>query len=310
MGASNAIAAYRLYAGKVPESSMVVLTWMALVSLDDDTEPWWSQGHAVLAEMAMGREPLRPTGDEKADARAREAMERAVERRITPLFGAGAITVTRHSSGRPGSPIHVRYRLWLRQPAPDEMRRVVSRGAPDAKRRARPSGTRRNVSEHPTIFVGAPDENRGAYEYEEYEERDKQQKHPLTVDGTRTGTARASSATTPEDSAVPPEAPEPEAARSASVATIGTPSAPQLSALCHYCFRPGHDTGACPDCASASTPEPAAPEPPATHGPGELPEDQRCQFDKCDTPERPVRAGRRYHLPCEFRQRGDGGHAA
>ena len=109
MGSSNAIAAMTLYASRLPPKSMLVLNWMALVSLDKDTEPWWSQGHEVLAKMPLGRpEPI-----SAADLRA-------VERAITPLFTEGAITVDRHSSGRPGNPQHVRYRLWIREPAPDE----------------------------------------------------------------------------------------------------------------------------------------------------------------------------------------------
>ena len=186
-----------LYASQVPPTSMVVMAYMALTSLDSDSEPWWSQGHAVLAVRAMGREPLQPTGDEKTDAKAENAMERAVERSITPLFDAGAITVGRHSSGRPGNPVHVRYRLWLVYPAPDEKRRVENRAAPDGKRRARTSGTRRKVSEHPTESVGTPDEKRRTKEYEEYEERNKKHEYPAPVDATRTGTVRASDADAP-----------------------------------------------------------------------------------------------------------------
>jgi len=177
MGASNAQAAFALYASKVTAKPLLVLVYMALVSKDADAEPWWSQGHEILAENAMGRDPLQLTGDEKADALAIEAMRRAVERTITPLFDVGAITVARHSSGRPGNPIHVRYRLWLVHPAPDEKRRVENRSAPDEKCRARTPSTRRKTSEHPTKNVRTPDEKRRAKEYEEYEERDKEQEY-------------------------------------------------------------------------------------------------------------------------------------
>jgi hypothetical protein len=209
MGASNALAAYALYASKVSATPLAVLVYMALVSMDDDTEPWWSQGHDVLAVHAMGREPLVPTGDEKADRKARDAMQRAVERTITPLYVAGAITQARHSSGRPGSPQHVRYRLWLAYPAPDGKRRVEHRSAPDGKRRvdnrpddthdqpapdgkrrARSASTRRKVSEHPTESVAAPDGNRGTKEYEEYEERTKKQEYMDPVVAAGTGIAR------------------------------------------------------------------------------------------------------------------------
>jgi hypothetical protein len=187
MGASNAMAAYTLYAGTLQPKPMHLLTWMALVSLDSDAEPWWSQGHEVLARMPLGRpEPITP------------ADLRAVERHITPLFEAGAITVARHSSGHPGGVHHVRYRLWLRHPAPDENRRAEHRAAPVENRRARrgptatenppapvenrrvpTDGTRRKVVSHPSENGAAPVENRRAKEYEDYEERIKNQEHPL-----------------------------------------------------------------------------------------------------------------------------------
>lgn len=202
MGASNAIAAYVLYSSRLPSKSMHVLNWMALVSLDKDTEPWWSQGHEVLAKMPLGRpEPIT------------SADLRAVERAITPLFEAGAITVDRHSSGRPGNPQHVRYRLWLRQPAPDENRRVDHRSAsvekrrvpkgrtpadiggesgqndrpvkmtgvaPDENRRTPDASTRRKVVEHPTKSDGTPDDFRRTKEYEEYEEREEKQEEIIS----------------------------------------------------------------------------------------------------------------------------------
>ena len=80
VGASNALAAYALYAGKVPSTSLAMLVYMAVVSLDKDAEPWWSQGHAMLAVQCLGRDELTPTGDDQADQKALEAMRRAVER--------------------------------------------------------------------------------------------------------------------------------------------------------------------------------------------------------------------------------------
>jgi hypothetical protein len=180
MGASNAIAAYRLYGSKIPPKSMLVLNWMALVSLDKDTEPWWSQGHAELAKMPLGRpEPITA------------ADLRAVARAITPLFEVGAITVARHSSGRPGNPLHVRYRLWLTRPAPDENRRVENKAAHDENRLTPDPGTRREVVEHTTKSDEAPDENRRTKEYEDQEERIKEQEYPAPVVGIGTGIARA-----------------------------------------------------------------------------------------------------------------------
>ena len=118
MGASNALAAFRLYAGKVPPAAMNALAYMALVSLDRDAEPWWSQGAEMLAVMALGREPLAETGDPKEDAKARKAMERAYERAVGPLLAVGAVTTARHSSGHPDNPHYAKYRLWLTAPAP------------------------------------------------------------------------------------------------------------------------------------------------------------------------------------------------
>lgn len=149
MGAANALAAYRLYAGKIPQTSLSVLAYMALVTLDRDGEPNWWEGHETLAVHCFGYpEPVS------------KAAHRAVERAITPLFRAGAITVTRHSSGRAGKVTTVKYRLWLTHPAPDEKRRVHN------------LGTRRKNDEHPTKNGSAPDEKRRTKEKEEDEERD------------------------------------------------------------------------------------------------------------------------------------------
>ena len=149
MGAANALAAYRLYAGKIPQTSLSVLAYMALVTLDRDGEPNWWEGHETIAIRCFGYpEPVTETG------------LRAVRRAITPLFGAGAITVTRHSSGHGDRAITVRYRLWLTQPAPDEKRPVHNRGV------GRKTVARRTKNGR------APDEKRPTKDYEEDEERD------------------------------------------------------------------------------------------------------------------------------------------
>lgn len=166
MGASNALAAYALYAAKVPPTSMTVLVYMALVSKDSDTEPWWSQGHAALAVCCLG-------AAEPVDA----AALRAVRRAITPLFGAGAITVDRHSSGHGDRAIAVKYRLWLTKPAPDENRPVHNPSAPDENRPTPTTRVGRKVSPRRTKSGQAPDENRPPKEYEEYEERIEKQEY-------------------------------------------------------------------------------------------------------------------------------------
>src|SRR5690606_29808992 len=101
MGASNVLAAYTAWAGKVPATSMQLLAYMAAVSLDSDPEPWFGMGHEALAVHALGhREPT-------------DAALRAVRRAIAPLRRAGAISVARRSAPRRGGASTVRYRLHL-----------------------------------------------------------------------------------------------------------------------------------------------------------------------------------------------------
>lgn len=101
MGASNALAAYVKYAGKVPPQSLTVLVYMALVSKDADAHPWYGQGHEALAQHALGRPaPTTPTD------------LRAVERAVGPLLG-DALVVDRRAAIRIDGPNTVRYRLNL-----------------------------------------------------------------------------------------------------------------------------------------------------------------------------------------------------
>jgi hypothetical protein len=196
VGASNALAAFRLYAAKVPPLSMNALAYMALISLDADAEPWWRQGTDALAVMALGRDELVETGDSKEDARARKAMEHACERVLKPLFAAGAITTTVRSSGHPDRARYAKYRLWLTAPAPDgarDPRHRADQAAPHGIRGAQNSnggvtgdprdevpphekhgapddGTPRNPYPRPTESVAEPHGFRGAKEYEEQQE--------------------------------------------------------------------------------------------------------------------------------------------
>lgn len=102
MGARNTLRAYALYAGKVPATSMQLLAYMATVSKDADEYPWYSQGHEALAQFALGRkEPI-----QRADIAA-------VERALTPLFKAKAITTDRPAARRNDGPSTARYRLEL-----------------------------------------------------------------------------------------------------------------------------------------------------------------------------------------------------
>jgi hypothetical protein len=121
---------------------MNVLLYMALVARDNDAEPQWWEGHDVLAMHVFGRQP---TDDQK---RVSRSDLRAVERAITPLFSAGAITTIRHASGHHDHVVTVRYRLWLNGPAPDEERRKQN------------GSSRRKTVTLPTKNGHAPDEKR------------------------------------------------------------------------------------------------------------------------------------------------------
>lgn len=102
MGASNVIAAYTLYAGRVPPLAMQCLAYMAVVSRDADEHPWFGQGHEALAVHAMGR-------PEPASASDLRAVRRAVQ----PLLDAGAVEADRRAAPRRNGPSTVRYRLNL-----------------------------------------------------------------------------------------------------------------------------------------------------------------------------------------------------
>lgn len=158
MGASNAIAAYQRYAGKIPNLSLVVLVRMALVSKDKDAWPWYGEGQAALAEHALGRPNPTPVD------------LRAVQRAMGPLIDVEAVTVDRAGAARTDGNTTARYRLNLHSDA-DEARREWLK-TPDGKRRvSNPhksprdptvSGkkTRRKVTRDPTVSDERPVENR------------------------------------------------------------------------------------------------------------------------------------------------------
>lgn len=151
MGASNVVAAYALYAGRVPATSMQVLAYMAVVSKDGDPRPWFGQGHAALAEHALGRK--RPITD---------SDERAVRRAITPLLQAGAITTDRPAArDRRDGPNTARYRLHL------DVGRIPSCGSSpdldgvdDPRRTDSGAHVGRNSDPRRTESVPTQDENR------------------------------------------------------------------------------------------------------------------------------------------------------
>lgn len=166
MGASNALAAFRLYAGKVPPTALNVLTYMALVALDRDEEPRYWEGHEALAVHCLGRD----------EAAIDDSDLRAVRRAITALFDAGAVTVVRRSSGRREKNLTAQYRLHLVKPAPDEKRPTETapmRPSPDGNRPTSEVITGRKVTDHRTESDRSPDGNRPPEEEEDHKERDK-----------------------------------------------------------------------------------------------------------------------------------------
>jgi hypothetical protein len=162
MGATNAIAAYQRYAGKVPGLSLAVLVYMALVSKDKDAWPWFTLGQHAIAEHALGRP------DPKA------ADLRAVQRAIGPLIEAEAVTVDRAGAARSDGNSTARYRLNLHDDADRARREWLD--TPDGKRRmsnphkarrdptVSDGDTRRKVTRDPTVSDETPDGNRRAKE--------------------------------------------------------------------------------------------------------------------------------------------------
>lgn len=179
MGASHIASAYTRWAGRVPPLSMVLLTYMALVAKDANSEPWYSQGHQALAELALGRPAPLTTAD-----------LRAVERAITPLLRAGAIVPNRRASVRRDGHSTVRYLLVINDHTEAHARRFASGDKSDGpdespvdnplqdSQRPTDSDThaRRNPTARPTETVTTPDGNRGTEEKEEpVEEREEEE---------------------------------------------------------------------------------------------------------------------------------------
>lgn len=162
MGARNVMLAYQLYAGTIPPQSMQLLVYMCLVSKDDDERPWYGQGHVALAENALGR----PAPATKSDLRA-------VERSVSSLLAASAITVGRPAAPRRHGPSTVRYDLNLHLASAPNARQKVSGErptvfdpTPDGKCRETPDENRRT------------EETRGGDKRSEAEEKDLSLQEP------------------------------------------------------------------------------------------------------------------------------------
>lgn len=194
MGASNALAAFRRWAGKVPGGSMALLTYMALISKDKDDWPWYGQGQEALAEFALGRE-----NPGRADVRA-------VSRAMQPLLDAGAVTVDRAAAARSDGNSTARYRLNIHDRADNERekweltydgKRRTSKSAKDPQRTTK-SGhdVRRFPTQRTTESDATYDGNRRTKEEEDQEEREDQ-----GISGSSTTASHPSRASQPSEPA-------------------------------------------------------------------------------------------------------------
>ena len=104
MGAGNAIAAFDLYAHRVPPMALLLLVRMALTSVDSHQDPYFEGGHDMLARAALGR---------GRHAALSDSDRRAVRRGISDLRAAGAIETLRHGAVRRGENDSARYGLNL-----------------------------------------------------------------------------------------------------------------------------------------------------------------------------------------------------
>ncbi len=172
MGASNALKALHRWSGKVPGASMIVLTYMALVSKDKDDWPWYGNGQEAVAEFGLGR----PNPD-RTDLRA-------VQRALTPLLEVGAITVDRAGANRGDGNTVARYRLNIHESADEERRKWLETDAGKRRSfRAKPgprettvSGQerRRFLTQETTVSDARDARNRRAKETEETEDLEDQ----------------------------------------------------------------------------------------------------------------------------------------
>ena len=151
MGASNAIAAFKQYAGLVPPTSLLLLVRMALTAKDSEPEPWYEWGHEALARDALGR------GRHAEVSRSDVA---AVERAIAPLRKVGAISTDRRPARRRDERPTVKYRLHLK--APNVPRKPLDVEAPPdlTQEPQRPTETVGSENpQRPTETVGSTADN-------------------------------------------------------------------------------------------------------------------------------------------------------
>lgn len=115
MGAQNIGRVFVGWGGQLTDRPFRLLVYMALRSLDRDADPWFGEGHAVLAEVALGLK----LPEDPDDWKGRDAVLRKVRRHITPLLTRGAIETRTRAVTVPGRDYgskHVVYRLFLDGP--------------------------------------------------------------------------------------------------------------------------------------------------------------------------------------------------
>jgi hypothetical protein len=109
VGAANVLRVYHSWRRHLDDRPFCLLAYMALIARDQDAEPWFGQGHAALAELALGM-------DVPTEAKQRDAVLRKVRRHITPLFAAGAICTRKRARYGRYVKSQVQYRLHLDAP--------------------------------------------------------------------------------------------------------------------------------------------------------------------------------------------------
>lgn len=123
MGAGNAKRVYAAWSKELTAKPLTVLVFMALTSLDNDSEPRFWQGHEVLAREVLGLDvPPKPDrhGATEKDIKAYDQVMRRVRRQITPLIRKRAVIVVQHSApgGTYRDATNAIYRVYLDGPAP------------------------------------------------------------------------------------------------------------------------------------------------------------------------------------------------
>ena len=111
MGAANVVKAYHSWRQHLDDRAFCLLIYMALIARDRDAEPWFGQGHAALAELALGMTV--PPADKPKE---RDAVLRKVRRQITPLLAAGAICTRKRPRYGKYLKSQVMYRIHLDGP--------------------------------------------------------------------------------------------------------------------------------------------------------------------------------------------------